>query len=47
MDGDPYGLDILSVYKYGSQSFQHENARLRAERIEGLGLWMSDMREYE
>lgn len=47
VDGDPYGLDILSVYKYGSQSLKHENRRLTAERIEGLGLWTSDMREYE
>ncbi|KAF8348196.1 topoisomerase acting in meiosis [Amanita rubescens] len=45
VDGDPYGLDILSVYKYGSQSLKHENKRLSAERIKGLGLWTSDIRE--
>ncbi|KAF8627831.1 hypothetical protein AX15_004249 [Amanita polypyramis BW_CC] len=45
VDGDPYGLDILSVYKYGSQSLQHENAKLSADRVEGLGIWTTDMQE--
>lgn len=45
VDGDPYGLDILSIYKYGSQSLQHENAKLSAERVQGAGLWTSDMNE--
>ncbi|KAK2467868.1 hypothetical protein APHAL10511_000163 [Amanita phalloides] len=45
VDGDPYGLDILSVYTYGSQSLRHENEKLSAERTIGIGLWVSDIQE--
>ncbi|KAM6502169.1 DNA topoisomerase IV alpha subunit [Amanita muscaria] len=45
VDGDPHGLDILSVYKYGSQSLQHENDKLTANRLIALGLWTSDIQE--
>jgi len=30
VDADPYGLDILSVYNYGSKALKHENERLAA-----------------
>ncbi|KIJ18847.1 hypothetical protein PAXINDRAFT_174991 [Paxillus involutus ATCC 200175] len=43
VDGDAYGLDILSVYKYGSQSLQHENAKLAAHRIQWLGIKTSEL----
>ncbi|KAF9522650.1 Spo11/DNA topoisomerase VI subunit A [Crepidotus variabilis] len=43
VDGDPYGLDILSVYKYGSRSMQHENGKLATRRIKWLGLWASEI----
>ena len=43
VDGDPYGLDILSVYKYGSKSMQHENDKLAARRIKWLGIWASEL----
>lgn len=43
VDGDPYGLDILAVYKYGSQSMHHEKEKLAARRIEWLGLWTSEL----
>ncbi|KAF8971127.1 Spo11/DNA topoisomerase VI subunit A [Flammula alnicola] len=43
VDGDPYGLDILSVYKYGSKGMQHENGKLAARRIKWLGLWASEL----
>jgi meiotic recombination protein SPO11 len=46
VDGDAYGLDILSVYKYGSHSLRHENKKLAAKRIEWLGLWASEIAEY-
>ncbi|KAF9443832.1 DNA topoisomerase IV, alpha subunit [Macrolepiota fuliginosa MF-IS2] len=43
VDADPYGLDILSVYNYGSKALQHENERLAAGgRIEWLGIWSSE-----
>ncbi|KIK90802.1 hypothetical protein PAXRUDRAFT_35180 [Paxillus rubicundulus Ve08.2h10] len=43
VDGDAYGLDILSIYKYGSQSLQHENAKLAAHRIQWLGIKISEL----
>ena len=46
VDADPYGLDILSVYKYGSKSMQHENDKLAATRIKWLGLWASEVERY-
>jgi meiotic recombination protein SPO11 len=45
VDGDPYGIDILSVYKYGSRSLQHESTKLAAGRIKWLGLWSSELDE--
>ena len=47
VDADPYGLDILSVYKYGSKSMQHENGKLAATRIKWLGLWASEEERYD
>ena len=47
VDADPYGLDILSVYKYGSKSMQHENGKLAATRIKWLGLWASEVERYD
>ena len=46
VDADPYGLDILSVYKYGSKSMRHENDKLAATRIKWLGLWASEVERY-
>lgn len=43
VDSDSYGLDILSVYKYGSRSLRHENEKLAAGRIEWLGIWASEI----
>lgn len=43
VDGDPYGLDILSVYKYGSRALKHENERLAAgDRVVWIGIWASE-----
>ena len=46
VDADPYGLDILSVYKYGSKGMQHENVKLAATRIKWLGVWASELERY-
>ncbi|KAF8800283.1 DNA topoisomerase IV, alpha subunit [Phlegmacium glaucopus] len=46
VDADPYGLDILSVYKYGSKSMQHENDKLATARIKWLGLWASEVESF-
>ncbi|TFK74062.1 DNA topoisomerase IV, alpha subunit [Pluteus cervinus] len=43
VDGDPYGIDIMSVYKYGSQSLSHENDKLAAKRVKWLGLWATEL----
>ncbi|KAF8160613.1 Spo11/DNA topoisomerase VI subunit A [Crassisporium funariophilum] len=46
VDGDPYGLDILSVYKYGSKSMQHESEKLAARRVKWIGLWASELEQF-
>jgi len=43
VDGDPYGLDIMSVYKYGSRAMAHEGEKLAAGRIEYLGIFPSEL----
>ena len=43
VDGDAYGIDILSVYKYGSTRMRHENEHLAAARVQWLGLWASEL----
>ncbi|KAI0356160.1 DNA topoisomerase IV alpha subunit [Trametes cingulata] len=43
VDGDAYGIDILSVYKYGSTRMQHEKEHLAAARMQWLGLWSSEL----
>ncbi|KAH6914489.1 Spo11/DNA topoisomerase VI subunit A [Coprinopsis sp. MPI-PUGE-AT-0042] len=45
VDCDPYGLDILSVYRYGSKGMQHENDRLAAKRVKWFGVRPSDLAE--
>ncbi|GLB45082.1 putative DNA topoisomerase IV alpha subunit [Lyophyllum shimeji] len=46
VDADPYGIDILSVYKYGSRALHHEHAKLAAERIQWLGLRSSELETF-
>ncbi|TEB37278.1 DNA topoisomerase IV, alpha subunit [Coprinellus micaceus] len=43
VDCDAFGLDILSVYRYGSKVMQHENDHLATRRIKWLGLRTSEM----
>jgi len=38
MDADPHGLDILSVYKYGSQKLKHEGETLESPKLKWIGL---------
>ncbi|KAL5528301.1 SPO11 [Sanghuangporus sanghuang] len=42
VDADAYGLDIVSVYKYGSARMYHENDSLAAERLEWIGVSASE-----
>lgn len=44
VDGDAYGIDILSTYKYGSSAMMHE--RLAAPRVEWIGLRGSELPGY-
>ncbi|KAH9057321.1 Spo11/DNA topoisomerase VI subunit A [Lactarius vividus] len=43
VDGDAYGLDIASVYKFGSVTLRHESYRLAVPRIECIGVWASEL----
>ncbi|KAF8475810.1 Spo11/DNA topoisomerase VI subunit A [Kalaharituber pfeilii] len=43
VDYDPHGLDILSVYKFGSIALAHENHRLVANRVQLLGIKSEDL----
>ncbi|RPD63922.1 DNA topoisomerase IV alpha subunit [Lentinus tigrinus ALCF2SS1-6] len=43
VDGDAYGIDILSVYRHGSTRMQHENEHLAAARVQWLGIWASEL----
>ncbi|TFY80939.1 hypothetical protein EWM64_g3072 [Hericium alpestre] len=43
VDGDAFGLDIVSVYKFGSHALRHENERLAADRVECTGVWASEL----
>jgi len=43
VDADPYGLDILHVYKYGSYATVHESDTLTAPRIELLGIKITEI----
>ncbi len=47
VDADPYGLDILSVYNYGSKALRHEDERLAADgKIKWLGVYCSELSRY-
>jgi meiotic recombination protein SPO11 len=47
VDADAFGLDILSVYRNGSQSLRHENSVLAAgPRLQWLGIQSSEVIEF-
>lgn len=46
VDGDAYGLDIVSVYKYGSKSMAHERETLIAPRLQWAGIMGSELAQY-
>ena len=43
VDHDPHGLNILSVYKFGSVALAHENHRLVVSQVELLGVKNEDL----
>ena len=42
VDGDPYGFEIASVYKFGSMKMRHET-ELTCPRGELLGIRVADV----
>lgn len=48
VDADPYGLDILSVYNYGSKALRHEDERLSSNgKIKWLGIYSSELSRWD
>lgn len=48
VDGDPHGLDILSTYKYGSQSSKHSHDHTGlalGDKLEWIGVRVSELTE--
>lgn len=45
VDADPFGIDILSCYAFGSEALYHQREGLVAERIVYLGVKFSDLGE--
>ena len=43
VDGDAHGLDIVSVYKFGSVALRHEANKLVAPRVGCIGVWASEL----
>ncbi|KAK7692667.1 hypothetical protein QCA50_004300 [Cerrena zonata] len=46
VDADAYGLDIVSVYKYGSRSMAHERETLIAPRLQWAGIMGSELAQF-
>ncbi|RIB24673.1 Spo11/DNA topoisomerase VI subunit A [Gigaspora rosea] len=45
-DNDPYGIEILSVYKFGSTAMSFDNENLATPIIKWLGLHCADWQKY-
>jgi meiotic recombination protein SPO11 len=43
VDGDAHGLEIVSVYKFGSVALRHEAHKLAALRVQCIGVWISEL----
>ncbi|TDL22668.1 topoisomerase acting in meiosis [Rickenella mellea] len=43
VDADPYGIDIMSVYRYGSERMRHESDTLAAGRVQWIGVKTSEL----
>jgi len=46
VDADPHGLDILSVYKYGTQKMKHEGETLESPNLKWIGLRFHDIASF-
>jgi meiotic recombination protein SPO11 len=45
VDGDAYGFEIASVYKFGSVRMNHEKDGLICPKAEWIGLTVEDISE--
>lgn len=45
VDGDPYGIEILSTYKYGSKKMKYD-ASLAFPQLKWIGIHQTDITEY-
>lgn len=43
VDGNPFGIDIMSVYRFGSKSYSHVNDQLSCPSIRWLGIHPSEI----
>ncbi|KAG8901659.1 endodeoxyribonuclease [Tulasnella sp. 408] len=43
VDADPHGIEILSVFKYGSLAMDHRRDKLAATRIQWIGVFASEL----
>ncbi|KAG8902123.1 endodeoxyribonuclease [Tulasnella sp. 408] len=43
IDADPHGIEILSVFKYGSLAMDHQRDKLAAPRIQWIGVFASEL----
>ncbi|RWW47228.1 hypothetical protein BHE74_00046791 [Ensete ventricosum] len=46
VDCDPYGFDILMVYRFGSMQMAYDANLLRVPEISWLGVFHSDLQKY-
>ena len=46
VDADPYGIDIASVYKFGSSALRHEQDGLAAQRVDWIGVSCHDLERF-
>ena len=46
VDADPYGLDILSVYRFGSSAMAHECGTSTTPTLKWIGLKSSEIARY-
>ena len=46
MDGDAYGIEIMSTYRFGSFAMAHENSFLSVPEVKWLGIQAEDIVEF-
>lgn len=44
VDGDPYGIHIMTVYRYGSKGLDHVKKRITCPEVRWIGIMPSEMK---